>query len=228
MLLGLIRPHRRHGHPGRRGHHRLVHRAAPRARHRLHPRGPAPAGAAARARPSGRTAILGHQGQHALFRARLPATAGSRGTTPRGSCASTTSVRPGPDDAGRRPVGRQPAEAHHRPRAGVRRPSVLIAAHPTRGVDVGAQAAIWDRIRDARSDGLAMLLISADLEELIGLSDTLYVILRGPSGRQAGPGHRHPGGPRVLHDRRSRARRRRTGRRTRHQHLPTHPKGTPA
>ena len=50
---------------------------------------------------------------------------------------------------------------------------MLIAAHPTRGVDVGAQAAIWDRIRDARADGLAMLLISADLEELIGLSDTL-------------------------------------------------------
>jgi simple sugar transport system ATP-binding protein len=58
-------------------------------------------------------------------------------------------------------------------------PSVLVAAHPTRGVDVGAQAAIWDRIRDARSEGLATLLISADLEELIGLSDTLYVILRG-------------------------------------------------
>lgn len=58
-------------------------------------------------------------------------------------------------------------------------PSVFIAAHPTRGVDVGAQAAIWDRIRDARSAGLATLLISADLEELIGLSDTIYVILRG-------------------------------------------------
>jgi len=58
-------------------------------------------------------------------------------------------------------------------------PSVLIAAHPTRGVDVGAQSAIWDRIREARSRGLATLLISADLEELIGLSDTLYVILRG-------------------------------------------------
>ncbi len=58
-------------------------------------------------------------------------------------------------------------------------PSVLVAAHPTRGVDVGAQAAIWDRIREARSKGLATMLVSADLEELIGLSDTLYVILRG-------------------------------------------------
>jgi simple sugar transport system ATP-binding protein len=58
-------------------------------------------------------------------------------------------------------------------------PRVLIAAHPTRGVDVGAQAAIWDHIREARRAGLAVLLISADLDELIGLSDSLKVILRG-------------------------------------------------
>ena len=58
-------------------------------------------------------------------------------------------------------------------------PRVLIAAHPTRGVDVGAQAAIWDQIKKARREGLAVLLISADLDELIGLSDTIRVILRG-------------------------------------------------
>ncbi|MEU1386351.1 MULTISPECIES: ABC transporter ATP-binding protein [unclassified Nonomuraea] len=58
-------------------------------------------------------------------------------------------------------------------------PSFLIAAHPTRGVDVGAQAAIWDHLRNARAAGLAVLLISADLDELIGLSDTIRVILRG-------------------------------------------------
>jgi general nucleoside transport system ATP-binding protein len=58
-------------------------------------------------------------------------------------------------------------------------PKLLIAAHPTRGVDVGAQASIWDLIREARRAGLAVLLISADLEELIGLSDTIRVILRG-------------------------------------------------
>jgi simple sugar transport system ATP-binding protein len=58
-------------------------------------------------------------------------------------------------------------------------PRVLIAAHPTRGVDVGAQAAIWGHIRAARREGLAVLLISADLDELIGLSDTIRVILRG-------------------------------------------------
>jgi simple sugar transport system ATP-binding protein len=58
-------------------------------------------------------------------------------------------------------------------------PSLLVAAHPTRGVDVGAQAAIWDHIREARRRGLAVLLVSADLDELIGLSDSLEVILRG-------------------------------------------------
>ena len=58
-------------------------------------------------------------------------------------------------------------------------PRVLVAAHPTRGVDVGAQAAIWAQIKKARREGLAVLLISADLDELIGLSDTIQVILRG-------------------------------------------------
>ena len=55
-------------------------------------------------------------------------------------------------------------------------PKVLIAAHPTRGIDVGAQAAVWQSIRDARSAGLATLLVSADLDELIGLSDTILVM----------------------------------------------------
>jgi simple sugar transport system ATP-binding protein len=59
------------------------------------------------------------------------------------------------------------------------KPRLLIAAHPTRGVDVGAQAAIWELLKDARAAGMGILLISADLDELIGLSDTLHVMLRG-------------------------------------------------
>ena len=59
------------------------------------------------------------------------------------------------------------------------KPDVLVAAHPTRGIDVGAQADIWENLRHARDSGLAVLLVSADLEELIGLSDTLLVMLRG-------------------------------------------------
>ncbi|WP_051684306.1 ABC transporter ATP-binding protein [Blastococcus sp. URHD0036] len=59
------------------------------------------------------------------------------------------------------------------------RPRLLIAAHPTRGVDVGAQAKIWELLRQARAEGLGIVLISADLDELIGLSDSLAVMLRG-------------------------------------------------
>jgi len=66
-------------------------------------------------------------------------------------------------------------------------PKLLIAAHPTRGVDVGAQAQIWDQIRQARREGLAVLLISADLDELIGLSDTLRVMYRGRLVADADP-----------------------------------------
>ncbi len=66
-------------------------------------------------------------------------------------------------------------------------PVLLIAAHPTRGVDVGAQAAIWGHIKRARRDGLAVLLISADLDELIGLSDTISVLLRGRLVRSFDP-----------------------------------------
>ena len=69
----------------------------------------------------------------------------------------------------------------------VAEPSVLIAAHPTRGIDVGAQAAVWDAIREARAAGMATLLISADLDELIGLSDTIVVMLRGALVAQLDP-----------------------------------------
>jgi general nucleoside transport system ATP-binding protein len=58
-------------------------------------------------------------------------------------------------------------------------PRLLVAAHPTRGVDVGAQAVIWELLKDARAEGMGIVLVSADLDELIGLSDTLHVMLRG-------------------------------------------------
>jgi simple sugar transport system ATP-binding protein len=70
-----------------------------------------------------------------------------------------------------------------------REPKVLVAAHPTRGVDVGAQAAIWDHIREARRKGLGVLLLSADLEELVGLSDRIHVILRGRLTGEFDPDH---------------------------------------
>ena len=98
--------------------------------------------------------------------------------TPSGSSRSTTSARPGSTSLARAlSGGNQQKLIVGREMSGD--PILLIAAHPTRGVDVGAQAAIWDHIKAARREGLAVLLISADLDELIGLSDTIQVILRG-------------------------------------------------
>jgi general nucleoside transport system ATP-binding protein len=68
-------------------------------------------------------------------------------------------------------------------------PKMLVAAHPTRGIDVGAQAAVWDAMRDAREKGLGVLLISADLEELIGLSDRLFVLFHGEIVAELDPQH---------------------------------------
>jgi simple sugar transport system ATP-binding protein len=58
-------------------------------------------------------------------------------------------------------------------------PSLLIASQPTRGIDIGAQALIWEKLRESRDKGLGVLLISADLEELIGLSDRIVVFYQG-------------------------------------------------
>ena len=71
-------------------------------------------------------------------------------------------------------------------------PSLLLASHPTRGVDVGAQAAIWNELRTAREKGMAIVLISADLEELIGLSDRLIVMLRGSVTAELDPAKTTP------------------------------------
>ncbi len=60
---------------------------------------------------------------------------------------------------------------------------VLILDEPTRGVDVGARAEIYGLMNDLTADGLAILMISSDLPELLGLSDRV-VVMR--DGRTAG------------------------------------------
>jgi simple sugar transport system ATP-binding protein len=59
------------------------------------------------------------------------------------------------------------------------RPRVLIAAQPTRGLDVGAIEYMTERLRAAAADGVAVLLISTELEEVLTLSDRICVIHRG-------------------------------------------------
>lgn len=58
-------------------------------------------------------------------------------------------------------------------------PKLIVAALPTRGVDVGAQAIIWDRLVEARIAGVGVLLISVDLDEIFSLSDRIAVIYNG-------------------------------------------------
>jgi general nucleoside transport system ATP-binding protein len=56
---------------------------------------------------------------------------------------------------------------------------VLLAAQPTRGVDVGAIELIHARLREARDSGKAILLVSADLSEILALSDRVAVMYGG-------------------------------------------------
>lgn len=58
-------------------------------------------------------------------------------------------------------------------------PKVLLFDEPTRGVDVGAKAAIHELVRELAEDGLAVLLISSELPELIGMSDRILVLRDG-------------------------------------------------
>lgn len=58
-------------------------------------------------------------------------------------------------------------------------PEVLIANQPTRGIDVGAQEFIWKELVNFRDEGKSVLLISADLNELLELSDVVMVMVKG-------------------------------------------------
>jgi simple sugar transport system ATP-binding protein len=58
-------------------------------------------------------------------------------------------------------------------------PKLLLVSQPTRGVDLGATQFIWKTIAAARDAGAAVLLSSADLSELLALSDRLLVFYRG-------------------------------------------------
>ena len=58
-------------------------------------------------------------------------------------------------------------------------PRMLIAAQPTRGVDVGAIELIHQRIIEARDGGAGVLLVSSELDEILTLSDRILVIYEG-------------------------------------------------
>jgi ABC-type uncharacterized transport system ATPase subunit len=60
-----------------------------------------------------------------------------------------------------------------------RRPRVLVAAQPTRGLDIKATEFVHDQLRRLRDGGTAIVLISLDLDELLGLADVVMVLYRG-------------------------------------------------
>ena len=58
-------------------------------------------------------------------------------------------------------------------------PKLLILDEPTRGVDVGAKAQIYGLMDEAARKGLAILMISSEMNELLGMSDRIYIMRDG-------------------------------------------------
>jgi general nucleoside transport system ATP-binding protein len=59
------------------------------------------------------------------------------------------------------------------------KPKLVVAASPTRGLDVGAIETVHAYLRDAAAEGVAVLLISEDLDEILGLADRIAVMYEG-------------------------------------------------
>ena len=75
------------------------------------------------------------------------------------------------------------------------RPRVLLLDEPTRGVDVGARAEIYRVLARLASEGMAILMVTSDLRELVQISDRI-VVMR--AGRIVGELGRHPEESEVL------------------------------
>ena len=70
-----------------------------------------------------------------------------------------------------------------------RGPKVLILDEPTRGVDVGAKAEIYALVDELAGSGVAVWMITSDMEELLGMSDRVVVMHEGRvAGELAGDG----------------------------------------
>jgi ABC-type sugar transport system ATPase subunit len=69
------------------------------------------------------------------------------------------------------------ARWRHRP------PRILLADEPTRGIDIGAKEEILSNLRNLADDGLAILFVSSELEEVVAVSDRILVL---SAGRDAG------------------------------------------
>jgi general nucleoside transport system ATP-binding protein len=68
------------------------------------------------------------------------------------------------------------------------KPGVLVAASPTRGLDVGAIETVHAYLRQAATEGVAVLLISEDLDEILALTDRVVVLYEGRVSGEFDPG----------------------------------------
>jgi simple sugar transport system ATP-binding protein/ribose transport system ATP-binding protein len=59
------------------------------------------------------------------------------------------------------------------------RPRLLVADEPTRGIDVGAKRAIYELLAEVAADGVGILLISSEMEEILGLAHRVLVMRAG-------------------------------------------------
>lgn len=60
-----------------------------------------------------------------------------------------------------------------------RKPDILVACHPTIGLDIGATEYVWQQLLNQRSQGVAILLISTELEEILSICDRIVVFYEG-------------------------------------------------
>ncbi|HEX4835229.1 MAG TPA: ABC transporter ATP-binding protein [bacterium] len=67
-------------------------------------------------------------------------------------------------------------------------PTALVAAQPTRGLDIGASEFVYAKLLQAKAEGLAVLLVSADLDEVFTLADRIGVVFNGELVAQFGRG----------------------------------------
>jgi simple sugar transport system ATP-binding protein len=59
---------------------------------------------------------------------------------------------------------------------------LIVACQPTRGIDIASTAFLHERLREFRAGGGSVLLVSADLDEILALADRVAVIYRGRLG----------------------------------------------
>jgi ABC-type uncharacterized transport system ATPase subunit len=79
-----------------------------------------------------------------------------------------------------------------------RKPEIIVAAEPTRGLDIEATRFVHDELRAAATRGAAILLITSDLDEAFALGDAIHVIYRGVLSARLTPGEAASQAPRLM------------------------------